>query len=466
MSFPETARTTTPSCPSRRRRRHPTSCLLMGSTITILFDLAYCHNSFRIPQRTTTTTLPPTFCSRSRTATVAFAGGFGSSSSSNVRPSKKKNKKKKGSGLIKVATTTTTNTSKKKRSGKKKNIAGHTILHEDNKDDDVDVVVDMPKLDKWGLPIPTIEDIFPFMPDGTELIPASKINYSLDEIKLAMKDHIDLSSLDMIFNEQGVEKKVQDDNDSQQQREPIKVRLLHQSPPVLCFDNFFTEDECKIVEEVAMPSQSSKSTSRHHSNKQHQQQELEVEPIEVDSKTFPSALSTRTSTSWFCLYSHVPTLLAKAHYVLGLDYENMEEPQIVRYKTGQEFSWHYDEIPQQQLSNGGQRLATLLVYLNTLKEDEGGGTVFRDLKDIYGNTLTVRPKQGSALLFFPAYRDGKPDDRTLHKGEVANAEKRIIQMWIHESKYKAAVPMGNYQMDAMEKVQDIATRLGYLHHTK
>ena len=155
----------------------------------------------------------------------------------------------------------------------------------------------------------------------------------------------------------------------------------------------------------------------------------------------------------------------------------MEEPQIVRYRTSEELSWHYGEIPKAQLENGGQRLATLLVYLNELEEGQGGETVFRDLMPPKnsgdgGNDsgsggggsedgkkkrrskrnktgavkssstngqqqqLTVRPKTGTALLFFPSYEDGTPDIRTLHKGEVALDKKMIAQLWIHEGSYR------------------------------
>ena len=92
----------------------------------------------------------------------------------------------------------------------------------------------------------------------------------------------------------------------------------------------------------------------------------------------------------------------------------MEEPQIVRYRKGQEFSFHYDEVPSRALENGGQRVATLLVYLSDINPKCGGGTEFRDLKTVDSQSLVMQPKQGSALLFFPAYKDGRPDDRTLH----------------------------------------------------
>jgi len=155
----------------------------------------------------------------------------------------------------------------------------------------------------------------------------------------------------------------------------------------------------------------------------------------------------------------MPTLLAKANGRLGIPLEQMEEPQIVRYRTGEEFSWHYDEVPAAQLDNGGQRIATLLVYLNTVQR--GGGTIFRDLKDASGEPLTVKPVQGSALLFFPAFANGRPDDRTLHKGQVAEDPKWITQMWIHERAYKPVVPEGNTHEAAQDALKKVRERLGY-----
>jgi len=132
----------------------------------------------------------------------------------------------------------------------------------------------------------------------------------------------------------------------------------------------------------------------------------------------------------------------------------------LRYRAGEEFTWHYDEIPKSQLDNGGQRIATLLIYLNTLEEGQGGATVFRDLDSPSGNQLKVIPKRGNALLFFPASKDGEPDDRTLHKGELSKSEKVIAQCWIHERDYKPAVPIGNNHESAKESIRAQETQLG------
>ena len=341
---------------------------------------------------------------------LAFAGGFGNTSSSKT---KKPRKKKKGRFDQDILTPPSP--------------------HKE------------PVLDKWGLPPPTEEDIFPKLPPGTELIPAQKENYGLAEILQALSTRMSLPGLKLHFDEQGIEKSPPQD------ATPVQVRLVHQSPPVLVLDHFLTPPECLAVQRVAMPDQRSQS------------KELLVDevPVQVDSATFSTlAQSKRTSTSWFCPYAAVPTVLAKAQHLLGVDINVMEEPQIVRYKTGQEFSWHYDEVPSAQLDNGGQRVGTFLVYLNDVAR--GGGTEFRDLCDPHGHPLTVQPKQGRVCLFFPADGEGHPDDRTLHKGQVARDEKRIIQIWFHERDYRATLPPNNRQEDALKRVQEEARRLGYL----
>lgn len=349
---------------------------------------------------------------------IAFAGGgFGASKA----PAAKKKKVKKGRGSLLD--------SKDISRPKPKASEG--------------VVVDGPKLDRFGLPPPTEEDILPPLPPGTELIPVgSDYQTKTDDVRAAMKNYISLNY--DIFDEHGVEK-VPLANDGEK-RDPMKLRMLNQSPPVLAIDNFFSKAEC---EEYMRLSNSPEEGS-------HDQ------ALMVDSKTFALSMATRTSTTWFCHYRQVPALLAKATRLLNdIPIERIEEPQLVRYRTGEEFSWHYDEIPPPQLPNGGQRVATLLVYMETLEEGKGGATEFRDLVGPCSERLAMRPVQGSALLFFPALADGTPDDRTLHKGEVAVDEKMIGQIWIHEREYKPAVPDGNSHASAKEALELKRAELGY-----
>lgn len=350
-----------------------------------------------------------------------FGGGFGASSKTkDKKKSKKKNKNL--SDMMEAAP------SKKEYPDK-----STTTLESDG-----------PKLDKWGLPVATLEDIFPPLPESTELNPvdASK-DYTLSEIQECLKEHVNLGDLDRVFDEQGVAKIPNQDGSF------MRLRLLHCSPPVLTLDNFLTVGECEDIRKVV--------------------EERESSTHRVGSATFQGALSTRTSTSWFCRYNDLPVLVAKAHHILGVPLQTMEEPQIVRYKGGEEFSWHYDEVPPPQLSNGGQRVATLLVYLTDVESSRGGGTTFRDLKESSTSSapLAKQPQRGSALLFFPSFADGTPDDRTLHKSEVLNGDnsdednKWIVQMWTHQRDYQAVLPIGNSNEAARDIMKETCQKLGY-----
>lgn len=341
---------------------------------------------------------------------TAFFGGFGFGESSSTQSQSKK--KKKGKRLKKLI---------------------------QNEDESKEPPEPGNRVDKWGLPIQSEEEIlhelFPPMSEDTEIIPvdAGK-DYTLQEIQDCLGNHIDLK-LGRLFDKNGAA--IQPTGGK-----PIQLKLLHESPPVLEIENFFSEEECEELKNASLVGH------------------------EVSSATFSGSISTRTSTSWFCNYSDVPRLLAKVNQYLNIPLEVMEEPQIVRYQKGQEFSWHYDEVPANAVENGGQRLATLLVYLSDISSNHGGGTMFRDL-EYDSKPLVMQPKLGSALLFFPASNDG-PDKRTLHRSQVLlddttsveQVEKWILQMWCHERKYKAVLPIGNSQELAVDLVSKTIEKLG------
>ena len=120
--------------------------------------------------------------------------------------------------------------------------------------------------------------------------------------------------------------------------------------------------------------------------------------------------------------------------------------------------------PEATPNLGGQRIATLLVYLSELSESEGGATKFRDLS-ANGEMLKVQPKKGSALLFFPA-AGGIPnapfDIRTLHCGEAvdksAEADKWIAQLWLRQSQYDPSAPAGNSHAAAVDAINEYSTK--------
>ena len=75
-------------------------------------------------------------------------------------------------------------------------------------------------------------------------------------------------------------------------------------------------------------------------------------------------------------------------------------------------------------SNGGQRIVTVLIYLNDVVQ--GGQTSFPQLG------LNMQPKQGRALVFFPATVDGHLDPRALHAALPAIDTKYVSQIWIRQ----------------------------------
>jgi prolyl 4-hydroxylase len=106
--------------------------------------------------------------------------------------------------------------------------------------------------------------------------------------------------------------------------------------------------------------------------------------------------------------------------------------QILHYLPGQEYEPHYDWFDPTQpgfaavTARGGQRIASVVMYLNT--PEEGGGTGFPALG------LTVTALRGSAVYF--AYEGG--DQASLHAGlPVVRGEKWIATKWLRERPYQA-----------------------------
>ena len=106
--------------------------------------------------------------------------------------------------------------------------------------------------------------------------------------------------------------------------------------------------------------------------------------------------------------------------------------QILNYQTGGEYEPHFDFFPPEQpgsqvsLTLGGQRVCTLIVYLNTV--EEGGETVFPKLN------LKFKAVQGNALYFSYANSKNEIDRMTLHGGApVTRGEKWIMTKWMRQN---------------------------------
>ncbi|HSQ09270.1 MAG TPA: 2OG-Fe(II) oxygenase [Burkholderiaceae bacterium] len=114
--------------------------------------------------------------------------------------------------------------------------------------------------------------------------------------------------------------------------------------------------------------------------------------------------------------------------------ENGEPIQILHYEPGGEYKPHYDYFDPRQpgneqvLTQGGQRIATLVMYLNDV--EAGGSTVFPEVG------VDVLPRRGNAVYFAYCSETGALDARSLHGGSPVGAgEKWIATKWFRERHY-------------------------------
>ena len=122
----------------------------------------------------------------------------------------------------------------------------------------------------------------------------------------------------------------------------------------------------------------------------------------------------------------------------GLPAEHAEGLGVLNYAPGEEYAAHVDYIPDTaanapQLAARGQRVRTLLVYLND--DFDGGATEFVRLGQGF------RPPRGSALIFDNVTPDGQVDPLTLHRGAPpTRGQKWVISKWFRSRPLRPGPP--------------------------
>lgn len=112
----------------------------------------------------------------------------------------------------------------------------------------------------------------------------------------------------------------------------------------------------------------------------------------------------------------------------------LENLHVTRYEPGQFFAPHHDFFPpsianvQSSLNNGGQRVKSLLIYLNNLNPDDpGGATLFPRLN------LAVKCEQGSGILWDNVDAIGELDYLTQHAAIAPEiSTKFVLTVWSRE----------------------------------
>ncbi len=196
----------------------------------------------------------------------------------------------------------------------------------------------------------------------------------------------------------------------------VQVLQTVRHPNVVVFGNLLGADECEALIAAARARLARSLT--------------------VETKTGGEALNVdRTSDGMFFERGEnevVTALEARIARLLHWPVEFGEGLQILRYQPGAQYRPHYDYFDPREpgtptiLRRGGQRLATLVMYLH--EPEQGGGTTFPDIG------LEVAPVRGNAVFF--SYDRPDPATRTLHGGApVLAGEKWVATKWLREREF-------------------------------
>ncbi|WP_022980402.1 2OG-Fe(II) oxygenase [Ideonella sp. B508-1] len=124
---------------------------------------------------------------------------------------------------------------------------------------------------------------------------------------------------------------------------------------------------------------------------------------------------------------------ARIAALVGWPVSHGEGLQVLRYRPGAQYLPHHDYFDPAQpgatsiLARGGQRLATVVMYLNT--PEAGGATTFPDVG------LEVAPIKGNAVFF--SYPRPDAATRTLHGGAPVQAgEKWVATKWLRQREFR------------------------------
>jgi prolyl 4-hydroxylase len=197
----------------------------------------------------------------------------------------------------------------------------------------------------------------------------------------------------------------------------VSVLSSMAKPHIVVFGNVLSSEECDALIAAAKPRLNRSLT--------------------VETKTGGEELNAdRTSNGMFFRRDEnevVKTLETRLAALVNWPVENGEGLQILHYKPGTEYKPHYDYFDPAEpgtptiLKRGGQRVATIIMYLS--EPEKGGGTVFPDVK------LEVAPKRGNAVFF--SYDCAHPTSQSLHGGApVIAGEKWIATKWLRERRFE------------------------------
>ncbi len=197
----------------------------------------------------------------------------------------------------------------------------------------------------------------------------------------------------------------------------VSVLVALAEPRVIVFGNLLSGDECDEL--IALASARLERS----------------ETVQTDTGASEVNEARTSQGMFFDRGEHAVCVRIEARMAALLHWplENGEGLQVLRYAPGAEYKPHYDYFDPAQpgtpviLRRGGQRVASLVCYLNTTAS--GGETVFPDVN------LAVAPVRGNAVFF--SYDRPHPATRSLHGGApVIDGEKWVATKWLREGRFE------------------------------
>lgn len=195
----------------------------------------------------------------------------------------------------------------------------------------------------------------------------------------------------------------------------ISVLIRVARPQIIAFDDVLSGDECADLIERS---------------RRHLKRSTTVNPDNGSE----DVIETRTSEGcWFprCEDALIERIDQRIAALMNWPVDHGEGLQILHYAAGGEYQPHFDYFPPDQegsvvhTSRGGQRVATLIVYLNDV--ERGGATIFPEAE------VAVTARRGGAVYFRYMNARGQLDPMTLHGGApVTSGEKWIMTKWMRE----------------------------------
>ncbi|HEU0201478.1 MAG TPA: 2OG-Fe(II) oxygenase [Burkholderiaceae bacterium] len=201
----------------------------------------------------------------------------------------------------------------------------------------------------------------------------------------------------------------------------VRILMALNAPRIVLFGDLLSAEECDEIIRMARPKVARSTVVN-----------SETGSYDVhDARTSQGTYFQRGENE---LIRRIETRISE---LISMPVENGEPIQILHYLPGAEYKPHFDYFDpkypgnERVLAMGGQRIATLIMYLNDV--DAGGSTVFPEVG------LDVLPRKGNAVFFAYSSESGELDSRTLHGGSPVSAgEKWIATKWLRLREYKQA----------------------------